>query len=66
VNCNVVLRSVHVEVRKLNVLYSNALYLLITSSRYGAVTAISLTSFAVTEFLLKLDCQRGIHPKLLE
>ena len=31
-----------------------------------AVTAISLTSFAVTEFLLKLDCQLGIHPKILK
>ena len=33
---------------------------------FAPPTAISLTSFAVTEFLLKLDCQRGIHPKLLE
>ena len=28
--------------------------------RMDGCTAISLTSFAVTEFLLKLDCQRGI------
>jgi hypothetical protein len=34
------------------------------TSKPCQITVISHTSFAITEFLFKLDCQRGIHPKI--